>query len=198
MRRLGHRVPACTGATAIAAEHGALLQENTMTATILAPSLSGNDDPAAAVLAGVVGARRDARCISGGLAMGMTRMDLRTLGTMFIPDGSKQTVYAIGLLVHLMMGAIFGLIHAGILTAFDPSTDGGATVLGLVVGVIYGLLVMVMPMMLNMTYPLVRRGDIHKPGVALTGFGTLSPMGVAVAHAAFGLVAGAIYVGVVG
>ncbi len=171
-----------------------------MTGIILALSLSGNYDPAAAVLAGLVGAVAMLAVIYGGRAMGMTTMDLlRTLGTMVAPDASKQTAYGIGLMMHLMMGAAFGLVHAGILTAFDPTTNGAATFLGFVLGVVHGLIItMILPMMLTMAHPLVRRGDIAQPGLALTGFGAMTPVGVTMAHGVFGLVAGAIYVGVVG
>lgn len=171
-----------------------------MSGSVLALSLSGNYDPGAAVLGGAVGAGAMLVVIYGGRAMGMTTMDLlRTLGTMVAPDASKQTAYGIGLMVHLMMGAAFGLVHAGILTALDPTSDGGATVLGFVIGVVHGLIVtMALPMMLTMAHPLVRRGDTDQPGIALTGFGAMTPVGVTVAHGVFGLVAGAVYVGAVG
>ncbi len=166
----------------------------------LALELSGNFDPGAAILAGIVGAIAMLGIIYGGRAMGMTRMDLlRTLGTMVAPRASSTTTYAIGTMMHLMMGAAFGLVHAGILTGLDPSTDAGATALGLVIGLVHGLIVtMAMPMMLTMAHPLVRNGEIEPPGVMLTGFGSMTPAGVTMAHAVFGLVAGAIYVGAVG
>lgn len=171
-----------------------------MTGSILALSLSGNYDVGAAVLAGLVGAVVMLMVIYGGRATGMTTMDLlRTLGTMVAPDAATRTAYGIGLMMHLMMGAAFGLVHAGILTAFDPTTNGAATIFGLVIGLVHGLVItMVLPMMLAMSHPLVRRGDIAQPGIALTGFGGMTPLGVTMAHGVFGLVAGAIYVGIVG
>ncbi len=136
----------------------------------------------------------------GGLAMGMTSMDLlRTLGTMMQPKGSKAVVYGIGLMMHVMMGAGFGLIHAGLLHAFDPSSTGAATGLGILIGAVHGLLVAVMmPTMLTMGHPLVKDGTISAPGPAMTGFGKMTPMGMVVAHLVYGLVIGAIYVGAVG
>jgi hypothetical protein len=171
-----------------------------MTGTIIALSLSGNYDPGAAVLGGLVGAVAMLAVIYGGRAMGMTTMDLlRTLGTMVAPDASKQTAYGLGLMMHLMMGALFGLVHAGVLTAFDPTANGDATILGLVIGLVHGLIVTIaLPMMLTMAHPLVHRGDIAQPGVALTGFGAMTPVGVTMAHGVFGLVAGAVYIGIVG
>lgn len=166
----------------------------------LALDLSGNYDAGAAILAGIVGAIAMLAIIYCGRAIGMTRMDLlRTLGTMVAPRASSTKAYAIGTMMHLMMGAAFGLVHAGVLTVLDPSTDGGAIALGLVIGLVHGLIVtMAMPMVLTMAHPLVRDGEIELPGVMLTGFGSMTPAGVMMAHAVFGLVAGAVYVGAVG
>lgn len=142
----------------------------------LALDLSGNYDAGAATLSGIVGAIAMLAVIYGGRAMGMTRMDLlRTLGTMVAPRASSTKAYAIGTRMHLMMGAAFGLVHADILRVLDPSTDGGATALGLVIGLVHGLIVtMAMLMMLTMAHPLVRDGEIERPGVMLTGFGSMT------------------------
>jgi hypothetical protein len=42
-------------------------------------------------------------------------------------------------------------------------------------------------------HPLVRRGEIERPGIALTGFGAMTPIGSLAAHVAFGVVTGALY-----
>lgn len=55
-----------------------------------------------------------------------------------------------------------------------------------------------MPVMLTMGHPLVKDGTITAPGPAMTGFGKMTPMGLIVAHVAYGLVTGAIYVAAVG
>ena len=95
-----------------------------------------------------------------------------------------------------MMAAAFGLVHAGLMTGFDPSTRGSAAGLGLVIGLVHGVAVtLILPAMLTMAHPLVRHGDIARPGTMLTGFGTMTPMGVVAAHGVFGLVAPAIYAG---
>jgi len=166
----------------------------------LALELSGNFDVAVGIWSGIVGAVAMLVVIYGGRAMGMTRMDLlRTLGTMVSPHGSTTSVYAIGAMMHLMTGAAFGLAHAGVITALDPSSTGAAVGLGLVVGLVHGLVVTAaMPMMLTMAHPLVRDGEIERPGVMLTGFGSATPMGVMMAHGVFGLVAAAVYAGAVG
>ena len=60
-----------------------------------------------------------------GRAAGMTSMDLlRTLGTMVAPKASNPVVYGVGLMTNLMMGGPYGLAHAGLLHAVDPTSDG--------------------------------------------------------------------------
>lgn len=167
---------------------------------IFATQLAGNFEAGTAIWAGAIGALAMLMVIYAGKAMGMTSMDLlRTLGTMVVPKADNRTVYGVGLMMHLMMGAAFGLVHAGLLHAFDPSTDGGATGLGILIGLVHGMIVVAaMPPMLNVAHPLVKSGESQAPGVAMTGFGKMTPMGMIMAHAVYGLVTGAIYVAVVG
>lgn len=138
--------------------------------------------------------------IYGGRAMKMTSMDLlRTLGTMIVPKAAKNVVYAVGLMMHLMMSAGFGLVHAGLLHAVDPTSDGGAAGLGALFGLVHGGIVTVMmPIMLTMAHPLVRSADMSAPGTPMTGYGKMTPAGILMSHVVFGLVAGAIYVAAVG
>ncbi len=166
----------------------------------LALDLAGNFQPGTAVLGGLVGAIAMLMVIYGGRAVGMTSMDLlRTLGTMVVPKGATKVVYAVGATMHLMMGAVFGLVHAGLLHLVDPSSEGAALGLGALFGGFHGVVVTVMmPVMLTMAHPLVRSGDAPAPGTAMTGFGKMTPLGIIMSHVAFALVAGAIYTAVVG
>lgn len=114
------------------------------------------------------------------------------------PNGSDTVVYGIGLMTHAMMGAGFGLVHAGLLHAFDPSSTGAATGLGILIGAVHGMIVTgAMPMMLTMGHPLVKNGTIAAPGPAMTGFGKMTPMSLVMGHVVYGLVLAAIYVGAV-
>ncbi|MFQ5557597.1 MAG: hypothetical protein ACE5GB_08850 [Acidimicrobiales bacterium] len=170
-----------------------------MTYTI-ATDLAGNYSAGWAILAGIIGAMAMLVVIYGGRAMGMTSMDLlRTLGTMVQPRGSTNLVYGIGLMMHAMMGAAFGLVHAGLLHAFDPSSGGAGAGLGILIGAVHGVIVTGgMPTMLTMGHPLVKDGTVSAPGPAMTGFGKMTPMGMVLAHVVYGLVTGAIYVAAVG
>ena len=167
---------------------------------MLAINLAGNFSAGDAILAGIVGALAMLVVMYGGRAMGMTSMDLlRTLGTMMVPKASAGMTYGIGMMMHLMMGAGFGLLHAGVLHAVDPSSDGDAVVVGLVAGVVHGMVVAgMMPTMLTTMHPLVKSGQIYAPGPFMTGMGKMTPMGMIMAHVVFSIVAGAIYVAAVG
>ncbi len=167
--------------------------------TTLASSLAGQYSAGWAIFAGAIGAMAMLVVIYGGRAMGMTKMDLlRTLGTMVQPKGSTNVVYGIGLMMHLMMGAAFGLLHTGLLHAFDPTSTGAATGLGILIGAVHGMIVTGgMPIMLRMGHPLVKDGTIDDPGPAMTGFGKMTPIGMVMAHVVYGIVVGAIYAGAV-
>jgi hypothetical protein len=162
---------------------------------MIALELAGNYNAGGAIAAGIVGSLAMLMVIYGGRAMGMTSMDLlKTLGTMVSPKADGQKVYGIGLMVHLMMGAALGLAHAGVLHAIGPSSDGGALGWGIVIGLVHGAIVtVVMPMMLTMGHPLVKSGEMPTPGQLMTGFGKMTPMGMLMAHAVFGLVTGYLY-----
>ncbi len=164
---------------------------------LFALDLTGQFSAGGAIVAGIVGALVMLVVMYGGKAMGMTSMDLlKTLGTMMLPKASDGVAYGVGMMMHLMMGAAFGVIHAGVLHAFGPSSNAAATWISIGIGVVHGMMVLVaMPMMLNMAHPLVKDGTMDKPGTALMNFGTMTPMGVTMGHVVFALVAGALYVG---
>lgn len=164
-----------------------------------AASLSGDFAAGAAILAGLIGGLAFLAVVSMGLGIGMTRMNfLSILGSMMAPKAPKSTTYVIGFAIHMMLSAVFGLVHAGILTALDVTSVGSAAAWDLLIGSVHGVGVLVLlPVMLTMAHPLVRTGDLERPGALLTGFGSMTPIGSLAAHVAFGLVAGSIYAGIV-
>jgi len=164
-----------------------------------AASLGGNFTPGAAILAGLVGGLVFLAVVSMGLGIGMTRMNLlRVLGSMMVPKAPRGTTYAIGFVVHMMLSAVFGLVHAGVLTAIDVTSVGSAAAWDVLIGAVHGAGVLIlMPVMLVMAHPLVRMGELERPGVLMTGFGSMTPVGSLLAHVAFGLVTGAIYAAIV-
>jgi len=160
-----------------------------------AASLAGNYRAGPAIVAGLVGGLAFLSVVYLGLGVGMTRMDLLyTLGSMMAPRASRGSARAVGLVVHMMLSAAFGLIHAGILTAIGVTSVGQAAAWDLLIGAVHGTIVLfALPMMLTVAHPLVRGGQLERPGIALVGYGQMTPMGSLGAHVAFGLVTGALY-----
>jgi len=169
-----------------------------MVINVLAVVYVGNFDFGSALLAGVVGGLALLVVIYMGRAMGMTRMDLlKTLGTMMrgVPE---SMAYAAGLMAHLGMSAAFGLAHVGLLHAFGVTSSGDALLWGMAIGAVHGaIILMAMPMALEMMHPLVRSGEMPKPGMLMRGFGSMTPVGMLVAHIVFGVVTGAVYSGLI-
>jgi hypothetical protein len=161
---------------------------------LAATSLAGNYRAGSAVVAGLIGGIAFLLVVYMGLGVGMTRMNFLHMGSMVAPRSSRSTAYAIGFVVHMMMSGLFGLVHAGLLTAIGVSSVGSAAAWDLLIGAVHGVAVLiVLPMMLSMAHPLVRSGDLDRPGVALVGHGSMTPAGSLMAHVAFGAVTGAIY-----
>lgn len=162
---------------------------------VLAQTLVGEFSAGWAIFGGLVAGLAFLMVVYGGLQMGMTRMNfLRILGTMMAPRASTGAAYTIGFVAHMMLSALFGLVHAGLLHAIAVTSVGEAALWDLVIGLVHGLIIVaMMPPMLVMMHPLVKSGDIESPGVAMVGFGSMTPAGSTMAHAVFGLVAGGIY-----
>lgn len=162
---------------------------------LAAATLAGHYQAGSAIIAGLIGGLAFLVVVYMGLGVGMTRMNfLPMLGTMMTPRASDRGAYAIGFAIHMMLSAAFGLLHAGILTAIGVTSVGQAAGWDLVIGAVHGVAILVaMPVMLTMAHPLVRGGTLEAPGVALTGYGSMTPVGSLMAHVAFGLVTGSIY-----
>ena len=158
-------------------------------------TLAGHFSPGWALAGGVAGGVAFLAIVSMGRAIGMTRMNfLNVLGTMLVPRASQATVYTVGLMAHLMMSAAFGVAHAGVLHAIGVTSVGQAAGWDLLIGTAHGMVILaLMPMLLTLMHPLVRKEAMDRPGVALTGFGPGTPIGSLMAHMVFGLAAGAIY-----
>lgn len=151
--------------------------------------------PGYALLGGIVGGLAFLMVVVGGYASGMTRMNfLQILGTMASPRISRRNAYALGFVMHTMLAAGFGLAHGAIIEAIGVTTVAAGAGWGVALGAIHGAVILVaLPMILTLMHPLVRKGEIERPGLALTGFGPMTPMGSLMAHVAFGVVVGSIY-----
>lgn len=162
-------------------------------------ALAGSYSGGAAIVGGLLGGLVFLMVVYMGLAVGMTRMDfLHILGSMMAPRSSVAAARTLGFVAHMMLSVVFGLVHAGLLHAVDVTSVAAATGWDALFGLVHGVLVlMMMPVMLNAMHPLVREGKIESPGVAMVGFGSMTPAGSLMAHVAFGVVTGAYYAAVV-
>ena len=100
-----------------------------------------------AVFAGLIGTVVMTVIMYGAAMMGM-KMDMpMMLGTMFMPRGTAA--WLVGVMIHLMMGAIFFVVYAALFDAFAIASGivGWAALFGAVHGVIAGMALGMMPSM---------------------------------------------------
>jgi hypothetical protein len=121
--------------------------------------------------------------------MGMPRMDIvDLLGTMF----SAKSNRALGWVMHLMMGMVFGLVYAFLWT---QGIGSDTWLYGLVFGAIHWLVVGVMMALIPMMHAGIKSGAVKAPGMWMTGNGggLMAFMGGLVGHMIFGVVVALVY-----
>lgn len=164
-------------------------------------------DVVAALIAGFVATLVMTLLMNAGKAAGMTDMPPMPLVMGSMASGERKNAMGIGAVMHfIVMGTVvFGLAYAALFAAFD---DDGWWV-GLAIGVVLG--VMVMPMMPKM-HP--RMDDdatgggpsggetvidgagglrVAAPGVLGSRWGKMTPFGLVMGHAVYGLVVALVY-----
>jgi hypothetical protein len=152
--------------------------------------------PGGAVLAGLTAGLPFLVIVWDAIAGGITGMGyLYLVGAGVAPRSSRGTAYALGLAVHTVLSAVFGLVYAGLIGVFGASAIDEAASLGLLIGLVHGAVALLaVGWLLARIHPLARSGRLPKPGRALTGYGRSTPVVWMIAHAAFGLVVGAMCV----
>lgn len=134
-------------------------------------------------------------------AAGMTEMPSFELMMGSMMSGDEKTAKTIGAMIHyVMMGTVvFGIIYALLFQAFDSAS----WISGLMIGIIHGLIVGMMMPMMPMMHPRMGEaavvgpgsGEIHlsSPGVMGKNWGSLTPVGVLMGHAVYGVVLALLY-----
>ncbi len=135
-------------------------------------------------------------------AAGMTEMPPFPIMTGSMVSGDKRTATIVGTFIHyMMMGTIiFGLLYALLFAGFD-SADWW---LGVTIGVVHGLVigVMAMPMMPAMHPRMTRAAviaeppreiQLNAPGLMGKNWGAMTPLGVLMGHAVYGVVHALVY-----
>jgi uncharacterized membrane protein YagU involved in acid resistance len=136
-----------------------------------------------AIIAGLVGTLVMTILMYLAPLMGMPKMDIiGMLGTMF--STNRGTARIIGIIVHFMMGAVFGIIYAFL---WSLGIGSPTWVWGLIFGFVHAILFMIaMPVMMNM-HPCPPEMERN----------TLSVVGQLMGHMAFGLVVALTYAALV-
>lgn len=168
-------------------------------------------DILAGLLAGFIGTIAMTAMMKGATTAGMTNMPGMPLilGSMTTDDPDKAKKIGMVLHVVVMGSVVFGTIYAAIFAAVAMSP----WLTGLVVGLVHGLVFGVVAKMMGSTHPKMEgvssfTGDatwthdttgihIAEPGLFAKNYGGITPTGIVVAHALYGLVAGLVYGGIV-
>lgn len=164
----------------------------------------------AALVAGLVATIVMTLMMKGSTAAGMTDMPPMTLlaGTMF--SGDRETAKRIGAFIHfIMMGTVvFGIGYAVLFSALRTASWLAGLVIGLVHGAMVGFVGMPMmgsvhPRMTASTEPGGRMvvesaGEVAvvAPGVFGKNWGGMTPAGMLMGHAIYGLVLALVYSGI--
>ena len=134
---------------------------------------------------------------------------LLMIGTMMVPVGPMA--YVVGLFIHVMMSIAFGLVHGGLLAAFDADSAGAAIGLGvlfglghaLVVGMVFGMMPAIHPRMRPSHQTLVPAAVgvgsapaeelLNPPGFFGLNYPPMTVMGFFMLHIMFGVIVGGVY-----
>lgn len=158
------------------------------------------------LVAGIIGTAVMSIMMRMSGKMGMTDMPAMELVTGSMMSGDLGRAKQLGIMLHwIVMGTIvFGLGYAALFTAFGSAS----WLVGLVIGVVHGLVVGVvfMPMMATMHPRMsqdptfsgtvdVSAGSVRlaAPGMLGAKWGGMTPVGLVMGHAVYGLVVALVY-----
>jgi len=149
------------------------------------------------VLWGFVGTVVLTSLLSGGQALGLTRMSFPfMLGTMLVPDRNRAV--AIGFALHFLNGWLFAFVY----TAAFESWGRAAWWLGAAIGLVQAFFILAVAMpLLPALHPRMaseRQGptptmQLEPPGFLALHYGRRTPLAVLIAHVAYGALLGAFY-----
>ena len=145
-----------------------------------------------AIGAGLVGAVVMVVLLYAGIAMMPQQMRMNLLlllGTMMGMSGAAA--YVVGLMMHLVMGAVFGVIHAAVFAAGD--IEDLVLLWGALFGLAHAAITGTMLGTLPLTHPAIRAGRMAAPGVMALSLGQPTAVGFVFVHVVFGAVVGVLY-----
>lgn len=160
-----------------------------------------------ALVAGLVGTAVMSMMMRMAGSMGMTDMPPMELVTGSMMSAEPGRARQFGIMIHwIVMGTIvFGIIYALVFVGLDGAGWGTGLLMGIVHGLVVGLVFM--PMMPAMhprmsREPLPTGGTVDEasgsvqlaaPGVLGAGWGSMTPVGLVMGHAVYGLVVALVY-----
>ncbi len=148
-------------------------------------------DFGSAVLAGIVATVVMTAIMYMAKSMGMDMDMPRMLGLMFAGPDKSGLVFGIGLMVHLMMGAVFGIVYA---LGFEVLGVEASWLWGAVFGVVHGVMAGTAMEMMPAMHPRMGDGEVlADPGPFARNYGAMMPAGIIMMHVIFGIVIGLIY-----
>ena len=122
-----------------------------------------------------------------GIAMMPRQMRMNLLLMLGSMTGRTDAyAYAIGLMMHAMLSAIFGLIHGAIFAAGD--IEDGVLLWGALFGAAHARMTGMMLAMMPVMHPLMRDGRMEAPGLFALRLGGPTAMGFFMLHVVFGVV----------
>ena len=140
-----------------------------------------------AIVAGLVGTIVMSIALAGAPQMGMPKIDIvGMLGTTFSPRPNR----ALGWILHLLIGCIFGLIYAAIWSVGIGSVD---VTIGLLFGIAHWLVAGLLFGLLPYVNAGMRAGVVQTPGRYLLKLGNMAFFGGLMSHIVFGLTVGLVY-----
>ncbi len=147
------------------------------------------------VLAGILGTALMTLAIVAGRLMGLATDMVRVLGLFFVPETRPKQVYALGLVVHFLFGAFFGIIYAILLTVTGAAFFvGAAAAYGAVFGAAHGAALGLALGALPAVHPRMGSGQVlAPPGFFGRNIGLGMPVGLILLHIVYGVAASVFY-----
>lgn len=153
------------------------------------------------IFAGILGTALMTLAIVAGKIMGLATDMVRVLGLIFVSERHPRRAWLVGLIVHFMFGAAFGIIYAILLTVTGAAQFvGAAAAYGAVFGALHGVGVGLALGAVPAVHPRMGAGRVlQPPGFFGTNMGLGMPVALILLHIVYGVAASVFYsVGVVG
>lgn len=123
-------------------------------------------------------------------AAGLSQMNLEMMNGAMITRSVDTLTWVLGLAMHLVAGAVFGLVYAAIFEAWGRAGWQRGLLLGALHSLLSGTLLAVMPFI----HPAIpEHSGLPAPGFLAAGYGPVTVVGFVVLHLLFGVIVGAGY-----